>query len=162
MNSSIDFNKIKYALLISILSFILTIFIKPFIAGNSNAVNVIVTVFSIFAAFLIAFITLAGDPSYTPKGSWRIAFFHQEKILNIMTRYKWLFYLYLTILLLVFLSFLFGPDYPMVVNIIEYCYVFFSVLAFILSLNIPSSVIRMHQERIEEEIIKRRRIDGIK
>jgi predicted tellurium resistance membrane protein TerC len=162
MIHSIDFKKVRYALIISITSLVLTIIIKPLIENNQNAVNVIVTVFAILAGFLIALITLAGDPNYTPKGSWRIAFYHQDKIGNLLVRYKWLFYLYLMILLLVFVSFLLEGRNSFIVDIVEYSYVFSSVLAFILSLKIPSSVIKMHQERIEEEIMRRRRIDGIK
>jgi|CXWL01.1.fsa_nt_gi hypothetical protein len=159
---NIDLKKVRYALFIGVVSFILTIFIKPLAEDNANAVNVIVTVFAILAGFLIALITLVGDTNHMPQGSWRVAFYHSDKITNVLIRYKWLFYLYLLILLLVFLSFLLPNKFSDLVNYIQYAYIFCSVLAFIISFRIPSYVIKMHQERIEEEIMRRRRIDGIK
>lgn len=65
-----------------------------FIDGNEGARDIIVTVFSILAGFLIAVMTLLGDQSILP-GSWRISETRRAAIKNKLIRQKSLFYLYL-------------------------------------------------------------------
>jgi len=48
-------------------------YIQPHIADNTDVVLVVVTIFSVFAGFLIATITIIGDPIMIHEGSWRIA-----------------------------------------------------------------------------------------
>src|SRR5712691_1646967 len=46
---------------------------RPYAGHNSDVVLIIATVFSVFAGFLIAVITIIGDPIMIQEGSWRVA-----------------------------------------------------------------------------------------
>jgi hypothetical protein len=129
---------------------------QPLIHGNDTAVNVIVTVYSILAGFLVAIIAIIGEPSLTPPGSWRIAEGNREKTIQRLTRHKYLFYIYLVSLSLVFAATLLKDKCPCVTPWIERAYLFFSVLAFGLSLSLPGALMRMQQERVDYLIESRR------
>ena len=46
---------------------------QPMVRDNSDAVTVMITVITVFAGFLVAIITILGDPAMIPAGSWRVA-----------------------------------------------------------------------------------------
>lgn len=161
MNQRIDSRKVKYAVVVSLLGALLTYLGKPLISSNQDAINVIVTVFSILAGFLIALITMIGDPKSLPSGGWQVAELSRSLTYNRLTRQKWLFYIYLIALVLIFLSMLVKKEFPAFNNIIEYCYLFFSIVAFLLSFQLPSLLMNLQKERIEQEISERRRAEGI-
>ena len=158
----IDKNKVLLGVAIILWSLIGSYYIQPLIHGNQNAINVIVTMFTVLAGFLIAIITLIGDPKSLPSGSWRKAELAYERTHNRLVRHKFLFKLYLLTLALIFLAFVLKDQLTMYQNIIEYIYVFMTLAAFMLSLKLPSSLMTIQQERIEHEINERRREAGIK
>lgn len=129
--------------------------------GNTEAINLIVTVFSILAGFLIAVITLVGDPASLPSGSWRLGRLAAEPTYNRLIRYKWLFMVYLITLGLIFISMLFEGAFPKIQCYLEYLYLFFASFSCILSFMLPSSLIELQKERIEQEIDERRKQEGI-
>ena len=104
MSYQIDIHKVKYAFVIALYSSVGSYFGQPLIHGNDNAINIIVTVFSILAGFLVAIITIIGDPSSLPSGGWQRARLGSEALYNRLTRHKLLFLMYLTTLLLVFVA----------------------------------------------------------
>ncbi|MDD5272178.1 MAG: hypothetical protein PHU14_05615 [Methylovulum sp.] len=159
--SQLDHHKIKYAVAVVLLGAIGAYFAKPLMINNQDAINVIVTVFSILAGFLVAIITLIGDPKSLPSGSWQIAELARDLTYSRLKRQKWLFYIYLTALALIFLSMLLKAKFAAINDIIEYCYLFFSVVAFILSFKLPSMLMDLQKERIEQEITERRRAENI-
>lgn len=161
MNRVIDRNKVKYALAVALWGSLGTYFFKPLIEGNQDAINVIVTVFSILAGFLIALITLIGDPKSLPNGGWQVARLGSDRTFNRLTRQKWLFYIYLIALVLIFLSTLLKSKFKEVNNFIEYAYLFFSIVAFILSFKLPGTLMELQRERIEQEIDERKNIEGV-
>ena len=65
---------------------------QPLIHGNDTAINVIVTVFSILAGFLVAIIAIIGDPLLMPSGTWRVAEGARSKTIQRLTRHKYLFH----------------------------------------------------------------------
>jgi hypothetical protein len=67
----------------------------PLIDDNPNAVNVIVTVFSILAGFLIASITFIIEPIISKSSNWRELQLLKPSIERKMIRHKYLFILYL-------------------------------------------------------------------
>lgn len=162
MNTQIDSKKVRYACIVFAVSFFGSILLKPLVSCNQDAINIIVTVFAILAGFLILVITLVGDTESVPLGSWRIARFSIDQTHKSLIRHKWLFYLYLIILLLIFSSMLIKDQFPRVNDYLEYIYLTCSIAAFILSFKLPSTVIKLQKERLEHEIIKRRQADGIK
>lgn len=140
---------------------LLTYLARPYIHGNQDAVNIITTIFSILAGFLIAIITVLGDPSSLPKGSWRVARLGSDLTYNRLTRKKWLFLIYIITLVFVFIGTLIKGKHPVLEFYIEIIYTFLSICAFIASLMLPSALMKLQQERIEQEILERKKQEGI-
>ena len=161
MKQQLDLNKIKYGIAVILWGCIGSYFAKPLVEGNQDAINVIVTVFSILAGFLIAVITLVGDPKSLPSGGWQSARIGSDLTYNRLTRQKWLFYIYLIALVLIFASMLIKGKFKDVNDLIEYVYLFFATVAFALSFKLPSTLMELQRERIEQEISQRRRAEGI-
>lgn len=160
MTQKIDSKKIAIALFSVLFSLVLTFYFQPYIHGNQDAINIIVTVFSILAGFLVAIITIVGDPGALPGGSWRAARLGSKLTYNRLTRKKWLFILYLLTLTLIFISVLLKEKFPLVEIWLERIYLFIAILAFILSFQLPSALMKLQQERIEQEIEHRKKISG--
>jgi len=86
---------------------------QPLIHGNEQAQNIIITVFSILAGFLIAIITFLGDqPAIHAKDSWRKLEGRRPEIVKQLAKHKFLFWLYMTALALIFLTVLLKPSKP--------------------------------------------------
>jgi hypothetical protein len=136
-------------------------FLQPYVHQNSDALNVIVTVFSILAGFLVAIIAIIGDAASLPAGSWRVAALSAENTQNRLVRHKWLFIGYLVTLALVFLCTLAGSQSGVLVTIAEYLFLFIGSLTFILSFQLPGSLMQLQKERIDREISARRQQEGI-
>ena len=161
MTKKIDRRKVLLAIAVPLWSLILTYYLQPYIHGNQDAINVIVTVFSILAGFLVAVITLVGDPSALPQGSWRLARLGSDLTYNRLTRKKWLFVLYLLTLALIFLGVLIKGKHPPIEVWLERIYLFLAISAFILSFMLPSALMKLQKERIEQEIAHRKKSEGI-
>lgn len=161
MTQEIDSHKVKYAVAVVLWAGLGSYYAKPLIVGNQDAIDVIVTVFSILAGFLVALITMIGDPKSLPSGGWQVARLGSDQTYNRLIRQKWMFYIYLIALALIFLSMLLKNKFQEINCVIEYSYLFFSIVAFILSFKLPSTLMELQKERIEQEITERRRTEGI-
>lgn len=161
MKQKIDFNKIKFAILTAVFGVAGSYLGQPLIHGNQDAINVIVTVYSILAGFLIAVITLIGDPKSLPSGGWQIARLGSQQLYNRLLRQKWLFKAYLITLFLIFISILIKDKYTLVQVVLEYIYIFFATISCVLSFKLPATLIELQQERIEHEISERKKREGI-
>ena len=161
MTKKVDRQKVLLAIAVPSWSLLLTYYLQPYIHGNQDAINVIVTVFSILAGFLVAVITLVGDPSALPQGSWRLARLGSDLTYNRLTRKKWLFVLYLLTLALIFVGVLIKGKHPDIEIWLERVYLFLAISAFILSFMLPSALMRLQKERIEQEIAHRKKSEGI-
>lgn len=158
----IDMGKLRFGFLATILAVLLSYYGQPLIHGNSEAINVIVTVFSVLAGFLVAIITIVGDPVLLPPGTWRAAEMDREKLTRRLVRHRWLFTLYLITLALIFLSLLLQKQYPRMTVWFERGHLFFGILSFILSMKLPGSLMRIQKERIEAVIEHRRACDKVR
>ncbi|RVQ76100.1 hypothetical protein [Sinorhizobium medicae] len=125
------------------------------IHGNDDAREVIVTVCSILAGFLIAIMTLLGDQSVLP-GSWRIAATQSDAIRAKLTRQKWLFYCYLVTLSLIFVHTLIKTKLPEAATWIERFYFGFAATSFVLSFKLPATLMAVQTDRVEAVIAARR------
>jgi hypothetical protein len=161
MRKKIDKTKVFFAICIVLWSVLGSYLGQPLIHGNQDAINVIVTVFSILAGFLVAVITLIGDPSSLPSGSWQVARLGSDLTYNRLVRHKWLFKAYLLTLMLIFISIVIKSKYQTAQVALEYIYMFFATAACLLSFKLPSALIELQQERIEQEIEERRKKDNI-
>ena len=162
MGSSIDREKVLFALLSVVFGALAATYGQPLIHGNDQAVSVIVTVFSILAGALVAIIAVTGDPMLFSPGTWRLAQVESDQINNRLIRHKWLFFLYLISLGLIFLSILTQTKYPCTSIWLERAYLFFCASAFLWSLRLPFYLIKIQRERVENLIKLRRQEDGIK
>jgi hypothetical protein len=156
-------NRTKFVIFIFVVlfSFILAYLAQPFIPASSQAVNLIITVFSILAGFLVIFIVFAGDYSNLVEGSWRLAFFQHKVIRNRLFRHCILFMAYLGTLVLIFISIIIKELFPSITRCIEVCYLSIGFSAFFYSFFLPFSLMKYQDERIKAEINKRRKAAGI-
>lgn len=161
MTTELDPNKIKLAICLGLWGFLGSLLGQPLIHGNQDAINLIVTVFSILSGFLIAVITLIGDPKSLPPGSWRIARLGSSLTYNRLIRQKWLFKSYLVTLFLIFVAIILKDKYPPITRGLEYAFMYFATISCILSFRLPGALIELQQERIEHEINERRMAEGI-
>ena len=162
MNVSIDFDKIRLCILAAILAGLVSCLGQPLIHDNVQAVDVIVTVFSVLAGFLVAIIAIVGDPVLLPPGTWRAAELERKKLDSRLIRHRWLFTLYLITLGLIFFALLLKDKHACVVLWLERGFLFFGVFAFVLSLTLPGSLMKVQRERIDAVIEHRRIQDNVK
>ncbi len=149
--------RFRLALLTLILSTLASYSGQPLIHGNKDAIEVIVTVYSILAGFLVAIITILGDPALLPPGSWRAAELERERLIRRIRRHKWLFIAYLVTLGLVFVSLLASKAKPEYCKYLEYGFLFLATFSFALSLRLPSALVKAQIERIDSVIEQRRK-----
>lgn len=161
MKASIDWSKVRIGVLASVLAGLSSYYGQPLIHGNDQAINIIVTVFSVLAGFLVAIIAIVGDPVLLPPGSWRAAELEREKLNRRLIRHKWLFTLYLLTLALVFFALLFKNKSPYLAEWLERAFLFFGVFAFALSMALPGSLMKVQRERIDAVIEHRRNKDKV-
>lgn len=135
---------------------------QPFIHGNERAISVIVNVFSILAGFLVAIMTIMGDPTGFVTRNWRFAETARPAIYSKLLRQKYLFILYLLVLTLIMVQSLFEKRFPYVAGIMEQIYFGAAVSAFILSLGLPSALMKIQMDRHDEMIERKRKDAGIK
>lgn len=127
---------------------------QPLIHDNKDAVDIITTVFSILAGFLMTVLTIIIEPKPGAK-IWRTDAARRENFYFRIVRYKWLFMLYLIVLGMAFFISLLNKkmaDYPLMIQVAEYLFVGFSSLSFIISLTLPNQLIRLQMERYDEMI----------
>jgi hypothetical protein len=128
-----------------------------FLLEKKDATGIIVTVFSILAGFLIAIMTLLGDQSVLP-GSWRIAENKQKSIRAKLIQQKWLFYLYLVTLSIIFVATIIGKtEWPRLVEWLERTYFGLATAAFLVSFRLPAILMDVQLERVEAVIGARNR-----
>lgn len=135
---------------------------QPLVHGNTEAVNIIVTTFSILAGFLVAIITILGDPGIMARASWRAGEVRRGEVYKRIVRQKWLFITYLLILGTALAASLLSKESPFVSIILEHVYLGLAVFAFILSLGLPATLMAIQLGRLEELIETRRKQAGIK
>ena len=134
---------------------------QDYIRDNADAINIVITVFTVFAGFLVAIISILGDPALLPDGSWRDAENHRDHIDRRLIRHTYLFWLYLVIIGLVFLSALLkkAPSTPRMDSVrywVEYVYLMLGIAAFLLSLALPKMLMSIQRARIDAEIDNRK------
>ncbi|GJM12778.1 MAG: hypothetical protein DHS20C12_11810 [Pseudohongiella sp.] len=159
---TVDWAAVVRTLVHFIVAVTVAVLAQPLIHGNSDAVNLIVTVFSILAGFLIAIIAIIGDPGLLRPGSWRAAEVDRPRLVGKLIRQKWLFHLYLLTLTLIFASTLVPESYPLVVSWTERAFLCLGSFAFLLSFQLPGTLVQIQKDKIDAHIEYRRSGAGIK
>ncbi len=139
---------------------------QPYVKDNSDAVLIVTTVFTVFAGFLVAIITILGDPSLVPSGSWRLVESRRESIEHRIIWHIYLFGLYLVTIGLIFVSSIIKKAPNEIVSMdwkvwIDRAYLFFGVGSFLLSFALPFALHKLQMDRLDREIERRRREAGI-
>ncbi|MGC9445490.1 hypothetical protein [Cereibacter johrii] len=120
------------------------IFLQPLVSKNENAINTVVTIFSILAGFLVAVITFIGDPG---KAGWRELQLGKRQINAKLNIHRILFYLYLVTLGLAFAVFIIPPEYATTLLWLERFFVGLATFVFLTSFTLPSSLTKLQMER---------------
>lgn len=139
---------------------------EPYVSGNSEAIIFLVTVITVFAGFLLAIVTILGDPALIPLGSWRIAEGRRDNTEARLITHVWLFTFYLIAIGLLFVGIVLQKVPNDIVSSgvkmwIGRAYLFFGIASFFLTFALPGSLLRLHRSRIDAEIERRRREAGI-
>ena len=153
---SLDYKKIRYYVLAVILSAIGSCYAQPRIHGNAQVITSIAMLISMLAYTVIFANALLSDVERIPKGSWRVATFDYKRTRQRLTFHNCLFYIYLITLTMAFMV-LVNPCVWF-----EAIYVFFAILGILLSFRIPSILIKIQREKIDNEIKARRQAAGIR
>lgn len=163
MKTKVSKRKILTFFLSIALSAVVAYYGQPAISGKSDAINVLVTIYSVLAGILIAIITLIGDPSILDTdGSWRRTYLSSKLPKVRLLRLKLLFQTYLLTLLFVFIAYLIPKDtFPLAKVWTERCLVFFAAIALLSSFRLPGAVIEVQRSRLDKKILEQRKKDGI-
>lgn len=135
---------------------------QPLIHNNAQAINIIVTVFSVLAGFLVAIMTIIGEPGSLLGKSWRVYEINRKNVFTRLVRQKWLFYLYLTTLGVIFVASLVKTVSPELTIWLERIYLGGATMAFILSLGLPAALLNIQLERHDAIIAAKRKSSNIK
>lgn len=122
------------------------------------ALRILATVLSILAGFLMAVITMLGDPRAVYYGSWRVASAHRRQIRNALRRFTMLFYVYLVAIAAAFAAALF-EEYTacaMYTPWVRHVALSLGVAALVWSFGLPVVIYRTQLNRLDEEVNTRR------
>lgn len=132
------------------------LFGAPLILGNDKAMDVIVTLFSILAGFIIAIMTLLGDETLRP-GGWKRARVDADNVKRRLDRQQQLFWLYLTTLTLILGARLIQTAYPAVSNELQRIAFGMAAAALLLSYALPVALRGAQVARLEAAVGKERK-----
>ena len=126
-------------------------------AGNVVTLQMLVTVLSILTGFLLAIISMSGDPHALYPGSNRIASGHRREIMRALRRYQIMFYVYLlaiasTLLGTVLIHIDASSD---LARWVERCTLGVGAAAVFWSLGLPTVMIRAQAERLDQRVDQR-------
>jgi hypothetical protein len=129
---------------------------QPKYHDNSNALSVLVTVFSILAGFLVAVMAIVGSERALKGRNWRQDTFYLLHVKQDLQKHSALFYLYLLVLALSFLASL-KLGWPDIIQTsVECVLLFLACLAMLLSFSLPGQLTRRHISDLESAIKARR------
>lgn len=167
----------KFTIFAILISAAFSYFFYPLM--NVDSMNALVSIYSILAGFLIGVISLLGDPSLIPDGSWRVAYGASKNAARSLVATKMLLYIYLFTLLLIFLhKVLFSYDGALPDDMlfrehiagmlstlkdykdnVDIVILFFAILAFLFSFKLPSKLYEIQKQRVQLEVESRRQKD---
>jgi len=120
------------------------------LSNNPDAVNTIVTIFSILAGFLIAVITFtSAPPPHGEKDGMKIRHM-QQHIRPKLRRYELLFYAYLITLGIALTMYLVPQSWSETHKWIQIGFLSLATLVFLTSFTLPSLLINTQMERYDE------------
>ena len=127
-------------------------FFQPMVAHNSDAVNTVVTIFSILAGFLIAVITLIAEPTLKQAKNWQELQLMKQTVQRKLFRQKLLFFLYLITLGVALGTFLVPDAQAELRRWLETVFLGLATFVFLASFDLPGSLMKIQMERYEAEM----------
>lgn len=127
-------------------------FLQPMISGNKEAINTIVTIFSILAGFLIAVITFIADPVIKGANGWQDLQLKKRNVRNKIFRHRLLFYFYLISLGLALAMFLLPSTFIKTTIWLERGFLTVSTFVFLASFKLPGSLMDLQMARYDAEL----------
>lgn len=125
---------------------------QPMVAHNTNAVNTVVTIFSILAGFLIAVITLIAEPTLKQAKNWQELQLMKKTVQRKLFRQKLLFFLYLITLGVALGTFLVPDAQAELRRWLETIFLGLATFVFLASFDLPGSLMKIQMERYEAEM----------
>jgi hypothetical protein len=157
--------RIAFMLSCVVIGMVSAYFAQPYMHHNADAILIIVTVLTVFAGFLIAIITILGDPIMIPDGSWRVAEGGRDRMEQRLYTHITLFVLYLVTIGFLFAGVILDKaiaEESALKLWIERFYLFLAVTSFLFTFALPASLMDLQRLRYDAETERRRRRDGIK
>ena len=125
---------------------------QPMVAHNTDAVNTVVTIFSILAGFLIAVITLIAEPTLKQAKNWQELQLMKKTVQRKLFRQKLLFFLYLITLGVALGTFLVPDSQAELRKWLETVFLGLATFVFLASFDLPGSLMKIQIERYEAEM----------
>lgn len=125
---------------------------QPMVANNTDAVNTVVTIFSILAGFLIAVITLIAEPTLKQAKNWQELQLMKKTVQRKLFRQKLLFFLYLITLGVALGTFLVPDAQAELRRWLETVFLGLATFVFLASFDLPGSLMKIQLERYEAEM----------
>ena len=141
-----------------------SVYTQPYVQKNGDLILIFVTVFTVFAGFLIAIIALVGDPILIPEGSWRIAELGRDKMDSLLFWHTALFVLYLITVGLMFVGVVLEralDEHNLWRVWVERAYLFIGITSFLLTFALPRALMDLQRARYDAETERRRRVAHI-
>lgn len=138
---------------------------QPSVHKNSDLILIIITVFTVFAGFLIAIITIIGDPIMIPHGSWTKAELRRDAMISRLNWHVGLLICYLLTIGLLFAAVVLEralDEHNLWLVWVERLCLFVGVTSFLFTFALPAALVQMQSARYDAEIERRRRESGIK
>ena len=125
---------------------------------TGTTLRILTTVFSILAGFLMAVITMLGDPRGVYTGSWRIASAHRRQIKNALQRFIMLFYAYLIVISAAFAATLLEEYAAGSICVLWARHIALSLgsATLVWSFSLPIVIFKTQMNRLDEEVEERR------
>jgi hypothetical protein len=127
-------------------------FFQPMVSNNTDAVNTVVTIFSILAGFLIAVITLIAEPTLKQAKNWQELQLMKKTVQRKLFRQKLLFFLYLITLGVALGTFLVPDEQVKLLLWLERTFLALATFVFLASFELPGSLMKIQMERYEAEM----------
>lgn len=123
---------------------------------SDNALEGIISVFSILAGVLVAVMSIIGDPSMLLTGNWRLGHEHAKEIQKRISNYALLIALYVIVLIGVLILMMIKEahveGYLWAFVIVQ----FGATLGLLLSIPLPFSLMAIQKDRMDQEIKRRK------
>lgn len=147
-----------------IVGLVASYFGQPAVHKNPDLILIIVTVFTVFAGFLIAIITIIGDPIMIPHGSWHVAELRRDAMISRLNWHVALLVCYLLTIGLLFTGVVLDKtfdEHSLWRLWVERAYLFIGVTSFMFTFALPAALVHMQSARFDAEIERRRKEAGI-